>query len=173
MGVYEGPETLRQFSGAPAGQHLAFYNTRWYISVGPNLWISEPYAPGLFDKARGLIQFETDIRMVKPVDGGIFVSDSKKTWFLDGKDYTDFTQRLAASFPALEWSVAIDYINADELNLEVVGHCALWASTEGAILGTPDGRVINLTGVKIVYPNVGAQGAGLLRNKHFIHSMFF
>lgn len=172
-GAYEGPETVRQFSGAPVGQHLAFYSTRWYISVGKELWISEPYGPGLFDLARGLIQFESNIRMIKPVDGGIFISDSKKTWFFAGKDYDDFEQKLAAPYPALEWSDAIDYINAEELGFEVVGHCALWGSQEGAILGTPDGRAMNLTKNKVVYPKVGAQGAGLLRNKNFIHNMFF
>jgi hypothetical protein len=155
------------------GQHLAYFNTRWYISVDSVLWVSEPYAPGLFDKARGFIQFDSHIRMIKPVDTGIFISDSNNTWFFAGKDYTDFEQRLVAPYPALEWSEAIDYINAADLGLEIVGRCALWGSQEGAIIGSPDGRAINITEDKIVYPNIGAQGASLLRNKHFIHSMFF
>jgi hypothetical protein len=173
VGAYEGPDTIRQFSGAPVGQHLAYFNTRWYISVDSVLWVSEPYAPGLFDKARGFIQFDSHIRMIKPVDTGIFISDSNNTWFFAGKDYTDFEQRLVAPYPALEWSEAIDYINAADLGLEIVGRCALWGSQEGAIIGSPDGRAINITEDKIVYPNIGAQGASLLRNKHFIHSMFF
>lgn len=173
VGAYEGPDTIRQFSGAPVGQHLAYYNSRFYVSRNKVLWISEPFAPGLFDRARGFIQFENKITMIKPVDNGVFVSDTKRTWFLAGKDYTDFEQKLAAPYPALEWSDAVEYISASELGLEAVGHCALWGSPEGAILGTPDGRAINLTKDRVVYPKLGAQGAGLLRNKNFIHSIFF
>ncbi|MEN8250665.1 MAG: hypothetical protein ABFS32_17155 [Bacteroidota bacterium] len=172
-GIHEGPETTRQFSEAPIGRHIAFFNGRWYISQGNTVWISEPFAPGLFDMARGFLQFKSAIRMIKPVKEGIFISDSKAIWFFRGTDPSEFSQKQLTAYPVLEWSDAIDYIEGYEIGLETPGLCALWGTVEGAMIGTTDGRVVTLTKDKIQYPKIGSQGSGLLRGNRFIHSMFF
>ena len=172
-GKYEGPETARQFSEAPIGTHIAVFNGSWFISQGSNVWISEPWAPGLFNRAEGFLSFRSQVRMVRPVDAGVFISDSKDTWFFSGQSSKDFIQTKVASFPVLEWSDAIDSIDGFDAGLETPGDCVLWGSIKGAILGTPEGSVINLNGKKLNYPNLGSQGSRVLIGTNFIHSIFF
>lgn len=170
---YEGPETTRQFTGAPIGVRVGFFINRWFVVVGNTIYFSEPWASGLFDAHRNHLVFTSNVRMVKPVEKGIYVSDEKNIWFFKGQEPSEFTQELVASYPALEWSEAIDLIKGTEIGLEQPGLCALWGTTKGAMLGTADGQVINLTDKKVAYPVLGSRGASLLRDKHFIHSMFF
>ena len=109
--------------------------------------------------------------MVKPVDGGLFVSTSKAIYFLEGLVPGDFTQKKRASYPALEWSDAIDYVNGTDIpEFEIEGLCALWTTPEGAMLGTPTGNLINLNKNKVIYPH-GTKGASLLRGLNFIHTI--
>ena len=68
QGTYNGPETSRQFSGPPVGNHLAFPLGRIFISVNDGLWWSEPYNFGLYDNVRNWIQITTHIPIIKPLE---------------------------------------------------------------------------------------------------------
>jgi hypothetical protein len=173
VNTYEGPETTRQFFPAPVGQHLAHYNGRMYIAEGGTLWYSEPYAYGLYDLARCFIPFSSRIILIEPVDMGIFVSDKKSIWFLSGATPTEFKITQKTIFPALEWSAAIERVEITKLGFDNPGLGVLFGSTEGALLGTPDGQIINLTENKAIYPPLGSRGAGLLKGDNFIHSLFY
>jgi hypothetical protein len=168
---YIGPITQKIFTGPFAGNHLAYHGGRIYISTNNILWYSEYAAHDWYDMARSFIPFNTHIRMIKPVEGGLFVSTSKRIYFLEGLVPGEFIQRKRTSYPALEWSDAIDYIDGTDIpELEVGGLCALWVTREGAMLGTPEGMVINLNKKKVVYPH-GTKGSSLLRGLNFIHTI--
>jgi len=173
VGEYLGPETSRSFSSAPAGTHLAYYNGYLCISVGNVLYFSEPWAPGLFNMSKMFVQFSSEVLLVKPVVSGIFVSDSEDTWFLHGPTPSDFVQKKVLSYPALEWSDAIDYVESLDIGLEIPGLCAMWGSRYGAVLGLPDGTAINRSINKVKYPKIGSQGSGLLKDQTFIFNTFF
>ena len=169
--TYVGPITEKILTGPFAGNHLAYHGGRIYISKGNILWYSEYAAHAWYDMARNFIPFNTHIRMVKPVEGGLFVSTSKRIYFLEGLVPGDFIQRKRTSYPALEWSDAIDYLDgADVSKMEIAGLCALWVTPEGAMIGTPEGMVINLNKNKVVYPH-GTKGRSLLRGLNFIHTI--
>ncbi len=169
-GSYHGPDTNRHFSGPPVGIHLALYRARIFIAEGNVLWWSEPHQYGLFDQAKGFARFGTDIIMVAPVANGLFVSDRTKTVFLRGVP-GEFVQEQVCTYPAIEHTLAIDKVEGLEIGLQSPGLCRLWASPEGAMLGTAEGQLINLNKEKVIYDENVSQGAGLLRGYQFIHNM--
>ena len=168
---YVGPETNRVFDGPRPGTHLAFAFGRIFVADGDVLWWSEPFGFAWFDRTRNFIQFPRRIVMVKAVAGGLYVSDEKHTYFLRGTDPKEFIQVTAAGFPALEWSEAIDLVEGFDIGVPDPGLCALWASREGACMGTPGGVVVNLNKKKVIYPEQGSWGAGLLRGYNYIHTI--
>ncbi len=170
-GIYHGPDTTRAFSGPVTGNHIASFYGRMLISEYNALWWSEPYDFGLFNLAESFVQFHTKIRMVKPVAGGCFVSTEKNTYFLEGPNPKGWISKRVANYPALEWSAAIEYVDGMDVGMQSPGLCAVWASPEGAVLGTPGGQIINLTKPKVIYPNDASTGFGCLMGYSFIHGM--
>jgi len=170
---YIGPVTNKVFDGPRAGNHLAFFAGRVFVAEENVLWWSEPYAFSWYDRTRSYIQYSSNIRMIKPVENGIFVSDEKKTYFLSGRNPKEFNQLVVAQYPAIEWSEAIDYVETWEISLDNLdpGLCALWVSLEGACLGTSTGIFLNLNKKKVIYPAVGTYGTSLVKGYHFIHSI--
>ena len=170
---YVGQDTNRTFDGPRPGSHIAFFAGRIFVSEENILWWSEPFAFSWFDRARNFLMFSSDVRMVKAVSHGLYVSDEENTYFLSGRDPKEFTQTTVAPYPAIEWSEAIDYVETWEVGLTDLepGLCALWASLEGACLGTPTGVFKNLNKNKVIYPEVGTYGASLVKGYHFIHSI--
>ena len=168
---YVGPVTQKVITGPFPGNHLAFRDGRIYITTGNVVWYSEYQALDWFDMHRNNIQFNTHVRMVKPVTGGVYISSSKAMYFFSGPTAPEFGGKKLTSYPALEWSDAIDYLDGiDVPDLEASGLCALWSTPEGAMLGTPDGNLINLNKKKVIYPH-GTKGASLLRGLNFIHTI--
>jgi len=173
---YVGPTTNKVFDGPRPGRHLAFFAGRIFVFEEDVLWWSEPYAYSWFDRGRSFIQFPTNGRMIKPVEAGLFVSDSEKTYFLSGRDPQQFKVSVVSNYPVVEWSDAIDYVDAleaglNDLGIPDTGLCALWASFEGACLGTSSGAFINLNKKKVIYPEYGNKGAGLLKGYNYIHNI--
>ena len=167
-GEYHGPATDRSFSIPTGITHLEIHSGRMFASTGNVLWWSELFRFDLFDQARSLIQFHTDIRIVKSVAGGMYVSTEHNTYFLTGNKPSEFTMVKVASFPAVEWSDAIEYVDGGDIGFDP-GRCALWVSIEGAILGLPSGQILNLTKHKIIYPENVRTGFGCLMGYNFIH----
>lgn len=171
VGEYQGVTTDRSFSIPENMEHIEIHSGRIFASAGPVLWWSELFRFDLFDQARSLVQFHTNIRMIKSVAGGLFVSTERNTYFLSGNKPTEFTLIKTANFPAIEWSDAIEYVDGANIGFDP-GLCALWVSIEGAILGFPTGQILNLTKEKIIYPEDVSSGFGVLMGYNFIHGSF-
>lgn len=172
VGTYTGPDTHRVFSPAPIGSHLAYFSGRFIIAKDKDLWFSEPWAPGLYHRASGFVQFTSDIRMVRPVKGGVFVSDSTDTWFLEGTDFMEFAFKKAANFPALEGSVLHNDTPGYDLGFESNELYAVWVSHSGLIGGSPDGTVVKLNDMRVKYPKVGDRGCSVAIGKNVYHHLF-
>ena len=168
---YVGPTSRKVLTGPFAGHHLAYRDGRVYITTDNVVWYSEYQALDWFDMHRNNIQFNTHIRMVKPVGDGIYISTEKAIYFYSGETVPQFARKQVATFPALEWSDAINYVDGSDVpGLKVGGLCALWVTREGAMLGCPGGTVINFNKKKVVYPE-GIKGRSLLRGLNFIHTI--
>ena len=155
----------------PVSDKLAFFNGRIFFAIDDVIYWTEYNLFGLYSPKLNNHRFGSRITMVKPVGGGIFVSDLTDTWFMGGMDPHSFSLRKVAEHPAYEWSDTTDYVEGSEIGADV-GRCALWCSPEGAILGTSSGQLVNLNKEKVVYPETGVVGAGLLRGYTFINSIF-
>ena len=171
MGTYLGPETTRHFEERPVGSHLEIHAGRMYIAQGSVLWWSEMFQFGLFNFGESGVQFHTDIRMVRSVESGLFVSTARNVYFLAGVKPMEFQRRKVSDYPAVEWSDAIQKVPLAEVGFQSGGMGVLWASPEGSVVGSPEGFAANLTKKKIIYPENVRTGFGCLRGYHYIHGV--
>lgn len=165
VGEYHGIDADKRFSIPENILHLAEHSGCLFASSGNILWWSEPFRYDLFNMTEGFVQFGEAIRMVRPVDGGVYIGTEKNTFFLTGNRPSEFTAHKIAQFGVIEWSDATEYSPQES------GLCAVWVSPEGAMLGTPSGQIVNLNKSKVIYPEQVNKGFGCMVGYHFIHGM--
>ena len=167
-----GATTVRAFYDAPLGAHLAYFQSCIWVAKDKVLWISEPNAFNKFDFSRKFFQFGTNILMIKPVAGGVWVSDEEKTGFISvAERFASMQWTKKASSPAHEWSENIELVDMSDTEHQIPGLCAVWSSDEGLCIGTPDGQLINVTQKKLIYPT-GSRGATLVDNNNTINTIY-
>jgi len=172
IATYYGPDTLKEFTSAPVGTHIAYHLGRAWIAVENVIYCSEPFKPGLFRMAKYFFQFGTDVRMIRPVAGGVWVSDSETTGFIanaenwDGQKYS-----RTLEYPAHEWSDNQRLVDLSGSRYQVPGMSAVWSSDKGLHIGTPDGQLLNVTADNLFYPS-GASGATVVDGQIVINSVY-
>jgi len=155
-------EKNRVLEAVPPPEHLEAADGRIYFSVGNMFAWTELLVYGVYAPAANFIMFGSKIRMIKPVESGIFLSTGNNTWFLSGHDPHKFSQSSRpVGPPAHEWSVETQYRDGLEIGLQAPGQCAFWTCDQGSCVGTPGGQVIVMNKDKIVLPR-GTRGATLL-----------
>ena len=170
VGTYSGPDSTRTYYPPPDGTLLAYHGSCVLIASGSVIYHSDPYFPTGFDLARNYIALEGPVRMLRPVAGGIWVSDNKSVGFFKGTNMRDMQYRKVAQFPAVKGSDV-------EADLSVVGEGALgnvgvlWTSADGICAGTDDGKFINLTKTKIEDLPVADNGAATMLRDRYICAM--
>jgi len=171
VGTYNGPTTTRFFEPTiPNFEKIAIHAGRMFGAIGNSLFESELGDFGLWDCSKAF-SLAGRIIMVLSVDGGLFVSDEKTTWFLAGSCLDDMAPKQVANYPAIEWGVATEKVEALEIGLSSPGLCSLWLSREGIGLGAPGGIFINITKDRVAYPSSGSRGAALLRGYDLIATL--
>jgi hypothetical protein len=160
---YIGPDTNKDFSGPFPARHIAFHASRIFLSIDNRITFSEPFAYSWFDLHGSTLQLDSTVVMMRPVDGGMFISTLSATYFLKGREPKDFELILVASYPALEWSGCAQTISGFNLGFQEPGEYAAWNSTMGLCVGSPSGAFYNLTKDTVlpVVPSV-AIGAGVV-----------
>lgn len=155
-------ETERVFYNAPLGPHLAYFDGHFLIAVDNVIWISEKWEPGKFRMGSNFWQMGTRVRMIKPVLGGIWLSDEEGIGFVPagqpGQLLKDSPFIPKAAYPAHEWSESIELIDFTDSALQIPGESAVWSSNVGLCIGTADGRLVVPTEDKLYYP-AGDMGA--------------
>lgn len=170
VATYSGALTLRDFSAAPLGHLLEIRNSRMFIAEDNFLWYSEPGNYSLYRLAASYFGFQSRLRMVQAVTGGLWISDEEAIYFLGGEIVPTVLempkQIKKADYPALEGSaikVSSGLIGIDGLS----GIVTIFATSEGICVGSDDGNLINLTEKKIDLPS-GLTGAGLYKDGRYI-----
>lgn len=163
---YVGPTTTKTFSDPPIGHLLELFNGAMLIAQDNVLWYSEPFAYAWYDLKGNYLEFSDRITMVKAVQGGVFVSTERETFFHKGTNVKELQQMKVADYPAIEGTMAqVDATRIGDGNL--IGTGAIWASTEGICFGGFDGYFRNLTQRKLTYP-AARYGAGLYKDGKYI-----
>lgn len=120
------------------GQILEFYNSRLYSANDCTLFFSDATIPTRMDTRKNAIAFPNRITMVKAVDDGIYVSDSKNVYFEAGRDpISEFAEREVTDIPAIEgMSVTA------EVKGKVTKKTVYWMTEKGIYAGYNSGEVI-------------------------------
>ena len=167
-----GATTTREFYAPPIGTRLAWFGGHMLIVKDNVVWITERYEYGKVRMAKNFWQMGTDITMIKPVAGGIWLSDQGQTGFVSGEGHvSDFGYLKKSSFPAHEWSENIELVDLSQSVLEIPGLSAVWSSNEGLCIGSESGQLIVSTKDKLVYPT-GGSGATVVDGNNVINSVY-
>lgn len=143
-----GRGTNRQYIAARVGKHIAVLDGRMLIAEQNVLWYTEKFKFNLTDHARGYIQFPSNIKLIAPVSTGAFISDQENTYYVEGfYPIRGKTQQvIVAPYPAQEYSLAHDVVDAARLGLQLPTRqrmCRVWGSKAGICVGAPGGLFIN------------------------------
>ena len=167
--TYVGPSTTRQFSDPPIGHLIAYEHGRVWIAQGSVAWFSEPYSLNDFDLARGFLPFESRMTMLRPVKGGVFFSDSQRTYFGSGTDPRAMDLIPVSESPAIEGTDhPLDMVKFGDGSVNGLG--AIWTAKNGVCVGMPTGQVINLTFKKLSYPSA-LKGASICFEGRYVATL--
>lgn len=151
-------------SGPPAGSIIRQHDGRMYVADGNIRWHSEPFAFSHFKLAQNFVQYEHDIAVMEPVEAGMWVATTARTYLLGGETAESPVQREVVSYGAIPGTGVKDPATGN----------AMWYSTRGAVTGTRDGQIVNMQEANVA-ADTGAAGAAVLRErdgiKQFIASV--
>ena len=163
-GTYKEFTAPTNYGKVPAkpGHLIEVFNNKLLVAIGDSIYFSDSMMLNQFDDKKGYHQFHGVISMIKAVSDGVYISDSKNTYFLAGGDFAKAQQRKVADY--LAFNDGAVKIEAEELALEgFSGRAILWLSEKGFCVGTDGGHFANIT--KRVY-SPGSnwnKGAGIFR----------
>ena len=132
------PLTLLHAGRPPAGMtHLAYHHGRIYASVGARLHYSMPFSLELFQPT-DYIDLGSRIRMIAPVEGGLFVGDEAGVHWLPGGNPAAMSMARVAG-RAVEDTLV--FAPAGVLGAQSEMPIPVWLSEDGPAVGMPDGSV--------------------------------
>jgi hypothetical protein len=128
----------------PPGEFCRAWGARLYTAQGDTLYYSLPFQYGRNNRVNGYTQFNGDITFVEPVSGGVFVGAGSRVWFMGGEP-SNAKMVVVSTCAAVPHSSTL--VAGEQLTEKKIGTSdpvALWLSTSGYTVGTPDGRVVEL-----------------------------
>ncbi len=168
-GTYVGPSTTRQYSDPPIGSILEHYSSRIFVVQGKTVWYSEPFNHDAFDLVRGYFDFGNNVTMFRAVDGGIWISTEKHTYFVSGTIPTDIRRVKVADYGAVEGTD--DKVDGAKIGSgEMGGIGVMWTSPKGICFGSADGQFKNLTEARMSYP-YARYGAGVSMDDKYVATL--
>lgn len=148
---------------------LCYYNGRAYVASGPFLFYSLPFEYDSFDTRNGFLAFDSDIKIVISVAGGIYLGTNTKTVFLEGANPEEFISRPISPHGAIngtEITVSGDSVAPAEAKEggEPINGVVMWMSQRGLVVGDSSGRAKDITARKYVLP-AASSGAALFKRR--------
>jgi hypothetical protein len=140
-----GRDTDIQFSGPIPARHIAFHLSRIWLANGNLVVFSEPLGFSLFDLGNSAMLFDAPVVMIRPVEGGVYISTTKKVYFLAGRKIGETVLKVVSEVPAVEWSACQRLIPGKDLGFETEEFYAAWVSESGLFIGNSQGQVVNIT----------------------------
>jgi len=137
------PET-RFMCELPYGHFIEAFDNRLIVASGKSVFWSPAFRPHLCDIRHNFVTLESIITMVKPVDGGVFVSDQNRVIFLDNTNPDDFTVVEKDAEPAIFGSAVNVPGAAIGEEYTAVDSAIIWLSKYGHLAGLPNGQIIRM-----------------------------
>lgn len=145
---FHGPdEDELSFDTTPVGELLEFFGGRIIIAKGKLLFFTELHKYGIVNAVDGYRKLESEITMIRSVETGLYISDSRSVYFASGLNPHEWrvSGEPKLNAPAIKHSCKQDLVDPTWFGLDPVGLALLFATTKGACLGLPDGTVFCLT----------------------------
>ena len=143
----------------PAGQCVAYFRGQTLVAKGSVLYASLPYGYELFDLRKNF-DFESEITLLAPVEGGLFVCTQTHNIFLQGLTPDDWQQQVKTAVGAIPGTLV--YAEGKDIGEGVPGVVALWLSQSGICMGTNDGGFNVLTDERLHTNIARSSGASVV-----------
>ena len=142
----------------PPGQIVRYADGRLIVASGNILYYSELFAPTLHNPAKSYIPFAENITMIRPCDGGIYVSADETYW-------------IAGDLASGAINTVLPYKAVFGTDSEVPNsNNVWWMSERGMVVGAPGGEVENVQ-EKFVAVDAATAGASLYREHDGMRQM--
>lgn len=140
------------------------HNGRLLVAYENLLLYSERFDYEYFSPDEMFIPFSSEVRIIAPVEGGVFVGTATEHFFLDGADVSQSTLRRKASYGAVGHT--LDYLEQEEHAFEGAdGRIAVWLGLRGPVFGLSGGSMKDSGDGVVSFPSNVVHGAGSVR-KH-------
>jgi hypothetical protein len=116
------------------------HGARLYLASGNTIWFTDALSYYVIDRKQNFYLFESDVRMVRSVGTGMYISDSEGVWWYEGLSPKKSQRRKVVESPAVMFSDI--RIEARLVKAELQGLAAVWVGS-GIHIGLPDGSVID------------------------------
>jgi hypothetical protein len=83
------------------GHLIEWFNGRLHVARGSEIWHSDAVYPGSTDERKNFKQLGGYISMMRAVKDGVYVSNSKETYFMAGLDPSEASLVKVADYPAI------------------------------------------------------------------------
>ena len=128
----------------PAGNLLAAHHSRALVAWRNFLFFSDAFAPDRFDRLRQMVPFGSAIRLLAPLDDGVFVGTEDGLWYLAGADIEAAQiNKVSNAVPLFGSGILFDgrYLGQDG----VAGYAWLIATESGCMALVSGGQVLGLS----------------------------
>lgn len=147
----------------PSGTCLALYRGRIYIASGAHLYATTALSYEHCDLRDYRAIDGTDILLLAAVEQGLFVGTRRAVYFLSGASFLDNAMVRKFDSPAIPGTLAAGDAGVILGNAQLTGQVGvLFATSDGILLGLPDGSLTNLTAERFMLPPA-SRGGALLR----------
>ena len=157
--IWPDEDTADNFVDAPIGSHVDMLSGRFLIAVGKELQYTEAGFYGLMDGAINYRVFESEIILIVAVDTGVYVSDEKAVYFLDGRNPEEWILLKVLDYPAIPYCRNQELVDPSQYGLESTRPSALFGTVNGLVIGLPDGTPFNLIDKKVVMTSGYSHGS--------------
>lgn len=146
--------------GPPDADLMAHESGRIYVASGKWLFWSKPFTYHLFDQNSDYVGFPDKITMLGATRDGLFVCADKTYWF-PLPDLVEVPQAVPLTDDVSIQGEAVE-IDGKDIGEGLEGRHLLWLGQNGLYLGSPGGKLRNLTNRRIAFVPDG-QGMALWR----------
>ena len=138
------------------------HNGRLVVGYGDLVLYSERFDYEYFAPDRNYVPMGSVVRIIAPVDGGVFVVTDSDHYFLAGSDVATATLQHKASYGGA--GNTLDYLDSKEHSFDgVEGRVAVWAGHRGPVFGLPSGQIEDTGDGVLSVPSNLLHGAGAVR----------
>jgi hypothetical protein len=134
----------------PYGHFADKLGSRIFVATDNRVGWSDSFRPNLWDPRHNFVQMESTVTMMKPITGGVYISDGEKVKFLSNEDPDKFDPIDIDADPAFYGSATV--VPGAAIGVEA-DHAVIWLSSHGHIAGLPGGQIQRLNAEQLNLPD--------------------